>query len=98
MPPVAAICASTDRSIRDLQPAIDDRECLAQLGLGDAQRRVREERVPPDERVQSLLPEELRQRRHLLRRAVERRERRLLRPVAYQLDQAEEADRSRGTD
>jgi len=52
--------------IGDLQPAIDDLKRLAQLLLVDAQRRVGEESVPPDEGVEALLSEEASQSDHLL--------------------------------
>src|SRR5437762_14258037 len=71
--------------VSDLQPAVDDRKCLAQFGFGDAERRVREERIPSQEGVEPLLAEEAAERRHLLRGAVERGERDLLRLVAHEL-------------
>ena len=47
-----------DRFVGDLEPAIDDCKGVAHLGLGDAERRVCEERVPPHESVEAFLPEE----------------------------------------
>src|SRR6266849_3906223 len=76
--------------VGDFEATVDDREGLAHLRLGDAQWRVGEERVPAHERVEPFLPEELAERRHLLRRAVERRERDRFRVVAHELDEAEE--------
>src|SRR5713101_2072262 len=67
------------RFVGDLQRTVDDRERVAQLRFRDAQRRVREEGVPAHERVEPFLPEELAERRHLVRRAVERGERNFLR-------------------
>src|SRR5215813_5995660 len=43
---------SLDGAVRYLQSAIDDCERVAHLLLGDAERRIREERVPPHERVE----------------------------------------------
>src|SRR5439155_8638402 len=85
-------------SIRNLQPAVDDRKHLAHLRLRDAQRRVREERVPPHERVQAFLPEKLAERCHLLRRAIEGRQGRPLCAITDELDEPEETDRPRGPD
>ena len=47
--------ALRNRAVGDLEPAVDDRERFAQLLLGDAQRRVGEERVPADEGVEPFL-------------------------------------------
>src|SRR5438093_1280455 len=52
------ISMSLHRFIRNVQPAIDDCKRLTHLLLGDAERRVREERVPPHEGVEPLLAEE----------------------------------------
>src|SRR5690242_15359102 len=67
--------ALINRLVRDLQPAIDNRERLAQLGFRDTKRRIREERVPTHKRVESLFAEELAQRLHLGCSAVKWRER-----------------------
>src|SRR5882672_4527996 len=85
---------SVNRLVRDVEAAVDDRERFAQLCFGDAQRRIGEERVPAHERVEPFLPEESRERLHLVGGAVERRERCLFRLVAHQLDQAEQSNRS----
>src|SRR5439155_11219415 len=60
-----------DSSVRNLQTAVDDLERFAELRIGYAQRRVREEGVPADERVESFLAKELCERGHLVGRAVE---------------------------
>lgn len=49
---------SSHRPIRHLQRAIDNRETLTQLVFGNRQRRIREEVVPPHERIQAFLAEE----------------------------------------
>src|SRR5436305_14438260 len=69
--------------VSDLQPAVDDPKCLAQFGFGDAERRVREERVPPQEGVEPLLAEETSERRHPVRGAVERSQGEPFRPVPH---------------
>ena len=63
-----------------------------------AQRRIREERVPANERVQALVAEMLAERLHLRRAAVERRHRLHRRAIPDELDDAEEADRANGAD
>src|SRR5688572_16400769 len=60
---------SGDRGIGDLERAIDDREPFCQLLLADRQRRVGEEVVPPDERVEAVLAESLPKCGHLVARA-----------------------------
>jgi hypothetical protein len=54
--------ALLDRLIGNLQPAIDDAEGLAELLLGDDERRIGEEVIPPHECEESLLTEELAER------------------------------------
>src|SRR4030095_11593336 len=84
--------------VRDLQSAIDDVEGFTQLLLRDDQRRVGEEVVPSHEGEESLLTEELAERRHFRRRAVERRHRLLRLAVASQFDHAEQTDGAYGAD
>ena len=84
--------------IGDLQRAVDDRKPLPELRFGDAQRRVGEEIVPPDDGVQTFLAEELPERRHFSRGAVERRQRLPGAPIANQLDDPEQPDRAHGAD
>ena len=50
--------------VSDLEAFVDNRECLPQLLFSDAKRRVREERVPANECVQTFLTEELSERLH----------------------------------
>src|SRR5262249_9713720 len=82
-------------AVRDLQRGVDDRQTLAQLLLGDTQRRVDEERVPAHKGEQAVLAQVRVQRRHrpqLVRLGVERRHRLAGRAVLHQLHQAEQAD------
>ena len=65
----------------------------AKLLLGDAQRRVRVDRVVGDHRVQAVLAEELADRLHLVRRAVERRQRR---PRVAAADEVQDPEQARG--
>ena len=53
-PEVTGAKASRDRLVGDGQRRVDDGEPLAQLRLGDRQRRVGEEVVPAHERVETL--------------------------------------------
>src|SRR6478735_1792316 len=82
-----------DRLVSELQPSIDDGECLSKFAVADGQRRIRKEVVPAHEREQPFLTEELRQRRHLGGRTVERRQRFQRLPVPHQFDDTEQADR-----
>ena len=82
------------RRVRDLQRAIDDRERLAQLFLGDAQRRVGEEVVPVHEGVHAVLAEERAELLHFGAGAVEGGHRFFRRAVADELEDAEQADRA----
>ena len=50
--------------VSDLESPIDDRERLAQLVFDNTERRVREERVPANECVETVLTEELSERLH----------------------------------
>lgn len=88
--------ASSSRNCRigDRERAIDDVEPFAQLRLCDAQGRICEEVIPPYECKETVLPEEIRERRHFRRRAVEWRHRFQRLPVAHELDDPEQADRS----
>jgi len=54
------------RPIGNLKPLVDDRKCLAQLLLTNAQWRVGVERIPAHQRIQPLLPEEAPKSCHLL--------------------------------
>src|SRR5690349_1419051 len=87
--------ALIDRLVRELQPAIDNRERLAQLGFRDTQRRIREERVPAHDSVESFFTEELAQRLHLGCSAVKWRERFACRAVSYQLKNSKQTDVTR---
>src|SRR5262245_26456194 len=84
----------TDGAIRNREPLVDDAERLAEFGFCDAQWRVGEERVPADKRVQTVVAEKSRERRHFLRRPIERRERLTRLLIANQLDQSEEPNRA----
>jgi hypothetical protein len=81
-------------AIGDFESLVDDRESLAQLLLVDAERRIGEECIPTDERVESLLAEELSQRRHLFGSPVEWRHGLACFAVAYELENAEQSDRA----
>src|SRR5258706_9175569 len=61
------------RLVGDLKTTVNNREGLTQLLFIDAQRRIRIERVPADQRVKPIFAEELTECRHFLRRAVEGR-------------------------
>src|SRR5262249_4760250 len=78
-------------AIRDVQCAVDDREALAELVLVDAKRWIREERVPPNERVKAFAAEEPGQFPHLCRRSAKWRERFPRSLVANQLANSEQA-------
>src|SRR6185295_16308547 len=56
--------------VGDRKPSADDRKPFAKLVVGDRERRVREEVVPADDRIEALVAEELRERLHFRRRAV----------------------------
>src|SRR5215208_1735569 len=80
------------------KPAIDDSETFAQFSFCNAQWRIREEIIPPDKRKETVLPEEISERGHLRRRAVEWRHRFQCLPAAHELDDPEQSDRSHSTD
>ena len=69
-------------------------EGLAHLRFRNRQRRIREEIVPPHERKEPFLAEELAEGGHFWRGAVERRHRRARRAVSNQFDDAEQPDRT----
>src|SRR5262245_58070546 len=86
-----------DGLVGDVEGAIDDLEALGELLLGDAQRRVRMDRVVRSERVEVVVAEELADRLHLVGRAVVRGQRRprIARPDEVDdPEQAEVADRA----
>jgi hypothetical protein len=83
---------SRQTAFGNIQPAIDDAECFAELLLGDDERWVREEVIPPYECEESLLTEELAERCHLGRGAVERRHRLPGLAVANQFNDAKQPD------
>src|SRR5439155_25101648 len=86
--PKAPACASScsdHRLVRDLESSVDNPDRLAQLRFGDAERWIRIERVPPHESVQPFVAKEAGEGFHLIRRAVERRERLTFRAIAHQL-------------
>src|SRR5882762_9343872 len=80
--------------IGSVEPAIDDREGVAQLLFGDAERRVGVEGVPANQGVEALLAEEAAQGGHLVGGAVEGGHGLASLAAAYQLDDAEESDRA----
>src|SRR5688572_13299431 len=79
------------------KPTVDDGETLTQLSLGNAQRRIREEIIPPDKRKETVLPEEISECGHLRRCAVEWRHRFPCLLAAHELDDPEQSDRSDST-
>src|SRR5208282_2490884 len=82
------------RTVRNLQPLVDDRKCLAQLRLVDAQRRISEESIPANEGIEPVLSEELAERNHFIGRAIERRHGLPCLTIPDQLDDAEQPDRT----
>src|SRR4029079_4620018 len=75
--------------VRNLKALIDDRKRFTHVRFGDAQRRIGEERVPTHERIESVFAEEPPQGGHLVRRAVERRQRLPRGAVSNELDEPE---------
>src|SRR5476651_1428198 len=63
--------SAADGLVGDVERAVDDLECLAQLRLRDAQRWVGVDRVVGDHRVQVVIAEVLPDRLHLVARTVE---------------------------
>src|SRR3954452_16680341 len=61
-----AATSAGDGLVGDVECAVDDLEALGELVVGDAQRRVRVDRVVRGERVQTVVAEELRDRLHLV--------------------------------
>src|SRR3954466_7012932 len=59
-----------DRLVGDVERPVDDLEAVRELPLGDAQRRVRVDRVVRGEGIQAVLAEELLDRLHLVGRPV----------------------------
>src|SRR5271157_5736935 len=81
------------RLIRNLKPSVDDRKRLSQLLLVDAQRRIGVEGIPANQCIEPVLSEELAERYHFIRSAVERRHWLPRLAVADQLEDAEQPNR-----
>src|SRR5215207_2613823 len=78
------------RLVGDVERAVDDLEALGQLRLGDAQRRVGVDRVVGEHRVHAVVAQELPDRLHLVRGAVERGERRERVARAHEIEDPEQ--------
>src|SRR2546425_8979919 len=91
-----AYVLSLNGAIRNLETAIDNRERLAHLGLGDTERRVRIESVPTHYRVEPFLTEETAERPPLGGRAVEKRPRLPRPPISNPLDDPQQTNTARG--
>src|SRR5207237_10580002 len=94
----SAIRHSAFSILQHRQASLDDAEPVAQLLLADRQRRIGEERVPADKRVEPFLAEELSESLHWFRGTVEWRQRFHGRSILHQLHDPEESDRARGAD
>jgi hypothetical protein len=87
-----------NRAIGDLQGPIDDVEAFSELSLRDRERRIRKEIVPAHEGEESFLAEKAAQGGHLRSGAAERRHRLTRGPIPHELDDTEEANRTRRAD
>src|SRR3954454_12212802 len=93
-----AAALGADSGVGEVERLIDDRERLAELILGDRQRRVVVDRVPAGQGVEAVVAQVLGDLLHLVAGAVVRRVWLVRLLVADELEDAEQADVAAGAD